>query len=229
MRTVTRPLDEALAAIDAFEQEETRVLLGRDREFLDRLRSNKHADQVNRIWSAIEGHRKTPDDDQIIIKNAVYVLRVATTYWKLPEQLDEQKKKSEKVRMALRLVRSYFSNDREPHADQLRKTLDWADRAVDRGFKRFGGLSIRQDGTITSAYRELPRWLRLTRKGRTTASQYAMFMEAMSDTFRGVFGKPCDEAVAALTDVAFSTSRATTVDQVRNATKRYIRRKIQSD
>ena len=228
MRTVTQSPDEALVAINAFEQKEARVLLGRDREFLDRLRSNEHADQVNRIWFAIRKHRKTSDDDQILIKNAICALRLATTYWELPEQLDEQKKKSEKVRMALRLVRSYFSNDRDPHADQLRKTLDWADRAVDRGLERFGGLSIKQDGTITSANGELPRWLRLTRKRRTTASQRAMFMEAMSETFRWVLGKPCDEAVAELAEVAFNTRRAMTVDQVRNATKRYIRRKIQS-
>jgi hypothetical protein len=229
MRAVTRPPDEALTAINAFEQEEARVLLGRDRKFLDRLRSNEYADQVNRIWFAIRKRHKTPDDDQIMIKNAVCALRVATTYWKLPEQLDEQKQESEKVRMALQLVRSCFANHRGPHADQLREKLDWADRVIDRGLERFGGLSIKQDGTITSAYGELPRWLRLTRKRRKTASQRAMFMEAMSDTFRWVYGKPCDEAVAALADVAFNTRRAMTVDQVRNATKRYIRRKIQPD
>ena len=229
MRAVTRPPDEALAAINAFEQEEARVLLGRDREFLDRLRSNKHAEQINRIWSAIREHRKAPDDDQIIIKNAVCALRVATTYWKLPEQLEEQKQESKKVKIALQLVRSFFADQRGPHADQLREKLNWADRVIDRGMERFGGLSIKQDGTITSAYGKLPSWLRLTRKRRTAESQLAMFMEAMSDTFRWVLGKPCDEAVAALTDVAFNTSRAMTVDQVRNATKRCIRRKIQSD
>src|SRR5262245_11211614 len=164
MRAVTRPLDEALAAVDAFDQEKTRVLLGRDREFLDRFRSNEHADQVNRIWSAIQKHRKTSDDDQIIIKNAVCALRVAKTYWELPAQLNQQKQESDKVRMALRLVSSYLANHRDPYADQLRETLDRADRFIDWDLERFGGLSIKQDGTITSAYGELPRWLRLTRK-----------------------------------------------------------------
>jgi hypothetical protein len=203
MRAIIRPRDEALSAINEFEQK-ARVLLGSDREFLERLRSNKWADHVNRIWSTIQKHQQTSNDDQVIIKNAVCALHVATTYWRLPDQLDEQRQKCTAAKTALGAV--------------------WANGLIDRGLKRFGGLSVKDDGTVTSVHGELPKWLRLTRERTTPASQRAMFMAAMSETFQAVLGKRCHEAVAALTDVAFATD--TTVDQVRSAIKRFTRRKI---
>jgi len=213
MRAVVSCREKALSAIKAFEQEAP-VLLGSDQQFLERLRSNKYADHVNRIWSTIQRHR---NDDRIIIQNAVCARRVATTYWRLPDQLDKQREEYAEART---VVGRLFAKHGGPQAEKL------GYRIIDRGLERFGGLSVKDDGTVTSAHGELPKWLRLTRERKTPASQRAMFMAAMSETFQGVLGKRGHEAVAALADVAFETRTATTVDQVRSAIKRFTRRKI---
>jgi hypothetical protein len=194
MRSVFDARREALAAINKFEN--ARVLSGREREFLRRLRSRDYADAVERIWSTIHRHRKEPSDDVRIIKNAVCALNVAATYWRLPELLAEQRKKCTKAKAAL--------------------GKDWAEGVIDAlAFARFGGLDIEDNGAVTWARGELPKWLWLGREHATPASQRAMFMRAMSETFQGFFGRPCGVAVAALTEVAFEES--ITLEQVRAA------------
>jgi hypothetical protein len=196
MRSGFNPRREAVAAIAEFKS--ARVLSGRAREFLDRLKSEDYATAVETIWLTIRRHRREPSDDVSVIKNAVCALNVATTYCQLPKLLDEQRKKCTKAKAAL--------------------GKDWAEGVIDvLAFARFGGLSVDDNGTITWAQGELPRWLRLSRECATRASKRAMFVRAMSETFCGFFGKPCDAAVAALTDVAFATDKPTTHEQVRAA------------
>ena len=211
MMAPVSPRDRALAAIEAFERTSP-VLLGGDRELLDRLRSREYATQIDQIWSAIEKLRKTPDDDVIVIKNAVCAFNIADTYWHLPDELRKQKRRDANAKKAICVLRDYFKE--KSGADQLQQSLSWASSIIDRSGERFGGLKPEDDGTITS----MPKWFRLGRERKTPAAKRVLFMAAMSETFRGLFGKPCDDAVAALTDVAFQNP--TTVDQVRDAWRR---------
>jgi hypothetical protein len=204
------PHDKVLAALDTFENRAG--VLGREREFLNRLRSDK--DTVTQIGTAIQKHQKTADEALVIVKNAVCAFCVATTYWRLPDQLREQNEKCEKLKAALRVLGDHFKHC-GPEIDYCLKLCG---SQIERAFERFGGLRVEEDGTVLSTHGELPGWLRLTRKCQTLASQRAMFMEAMSETFRGFLGAPCDEAVRALAIVAFKVD--TTVDAVRNASRR---------
>jgi hypothetical protein len=208
----------ALAAIN----KNARELPGRERELFGRLKSDEYEREVEIIRSTIRKHRKIPNDlglsahdvGIIIIKNAVCALNIAKTYCRLPDELNEQKGKCAKARAALSTSRCYFANYRSGEADQLRKSLDWAEGVIGRGLERFGGLSVRPDGTIITAQGELPQPLRLRRQRKTTAAQRAMFQRAMSQTFLDFLGRPCDEAVAALTDIAFAT-KDTPIEQAR--------------
>jgi hypothetical protein len=208
----------ALAAINKNAGE----LPWREREFLGRLKSDEYEREVEIIRSTIRKHRKIANDlglgaldvGIIIVKNAMTALNVATTYWRLPDELNEQKERCAKARAALSTLRCYFAKYRSDEADQLRKSLGWAEVIIGGAFARCGGLSVTPDGTIITAQGELPQPLRLRRQRRTTAAQRATFQRAMSQTFLDFLGRPCDEAVAALCDIAFA-AKDTPIEQVR--------------
>ena len=205
MKATITPRDWAVAAIDAFEHS---LPVWRERELLDRLRDSKYAPQIDQIWSVIEKLRKTRTMTSPSSTMRSAPLETATTYWRLPDELRKQAQRDAKAKWAVRVLRDYFKDD------QLAQSLN---KAIDRSSgERFSGLKIEDDGTITS----MPKWLRLSRECKTPAAQQVLFIVAMSETFRGFFGKPCDAAVAALTDVAFQTRKPTTIDQVRDAWRR---------
>jgi len=59
---------EALSAIDEFERTRCHGGVSRsDRTLLDRLRSDHYRDQVAEAWKLIGHHRKSPEDDQLLI------------------------------------------------------------------------------------------------------------------------------------------------------------------
>jgi hypothetical protein len=198
------------------------ILPKREREFLGRLKSDEYEREIEILRLAIRKHRKIPNDlglgaldvGRIIIKNAMTAFNVTTTYWRLPDEINEQKEKHATTRAALGELRCYFARYRSDDADQLRKSLDWAESVIDRGLMRFGGLDVGPEDTIITAQGELPQPLRLRRQHKTTAAQRATFQRAMSQTFLDFLGKRCDAAVAALTDIAFG-SKDTPTEQVR--------------
>src|SRR6516165_8988855 len=106
MKERARARREALTAIDKFGES---ARSGRDREFLDRLRSDHYAHSLEQIWSTIQKHRRTPKDGVSIINNALVARMVATTYWRLPDQLREQEEKCAKARANLGELRGYFA------------------------------------------------------------------------------------------------------------------------
>jgi hypothetical protein len=217
MRSVVTPRD----AIDAFKRGHPE-LSSEDVQFLDRLRNERFAPQVATVWSHIRKYRQSAIDDVRVIERAVKALRVAKVLPKVPAESQEGKRKLAAAKKAARVVHDYFAKDHRAEAKNLRRGLAWAEKDFEV-FESLCDLDLFGDAGITVALNseDLPR---LSRKYKTLARR--TFMVQVRQAMQAIFGRPCNEAVAALTTVAFGVD--TSIDGVRSAWRRNrsIRRKI---
>jgi hypothetical protein len=221
MRSVVSLRDEALAAINKFERQ-AQSLSSEDRQFLDRLRTNDL-----KFWSHFPKRRRSETNGVRVIELAVMALQAAKALPKIPTETARCKQLRE-AKTAVRIVRDYFANHRGSEADELQRGLAWAER-------HFGPFAIGEIFFVRSLTKaehalampaialnsEIPS---PGREYRQPAAQRGMFMMYLRAAMLELFEKPCDGAVAALTDVAFELPNATTIGQVRKACERHQRR-----
>jgi hypothetical protein len=113
------------------------------------------------------------------------------------------------------LLYEHFLHTQEPFSDNRRdavlRLLNWIQGLFDEKLKAFS---------------EKVRGPRVSRELQTPAGRRGVFMRKMSKVMVEIFGTPLDEAVAALTDVAFERPPSSTTEkQVRYARARDIRRR----
>jgi hypothetical protein len=209
MRSVISPRD----VIDAFKRNDP-GLSAEDLQFLDRFCSERYAAQVDTIWSHLSGANKA--DYARVIGHAMRALRVANALPKVPAETDKNRGDLLAVKNAVRVIRDHYAND-----PNLRRELAWVEKDID---SKEGLCDLDLSGeagfTVASNPVELPR---ISRKYKTTAAQRATFIVQLRQAMQDIFGRPCNEAIAAFTIVAFGTD--TSSDDVRNAWKRHIQRK----
>lgn len=210
-------------AIDAFKRDHPE-LSSEEVQFLDRLRNERFAPQVATVWSHIRKYRRSAIDDVRVIERAVKALRVAKVLPKVPAESQEGKRKLAAAKKAARVVHDYFAKDHRAEAKNLRRGLAWAEKDFEL-FESLCDLDLFGEAGITVALNseDLPR---LSRKYKTLAAQRRTFMVQVRQAMQAIFRRPCNEAVAALTTVAFGVD--TSIDHVCNAWRRNrsIRRKI---
>jgi hypothetical protein len=214
MRSVVSPRD----TIDAFEHDHPE-LSADDKQFVERLRSERFAREVTTAWRYIR------TADVRVIECAVKALRVAKALPKLPAADDKRKRDLKAVKDSLHVVRNYFAECQGAEADELRRGLAWAQKLFEPSDEhgiRFTGWLTKAEATVAlnSPTEKLPR---LSRKYRTLAAQRSTFMVQVGQAMRTIFRRPCDAATAALTTVAFEVE--VSADDVRNSWNRSIRRK----
>jgi hypothetical protein len=212
MPSVTSPRD----VIDAFERDNP-GLSAEDVQFLDRLRSERYAIQVDTIWSRLSGANRA--DYSRVIGHAVKALRVANALPKVPAETDKNRGDLLAVKNAVRVIRGHCAKDHR--AANLRRELARIEKEIESK-EDLCALDLSGEAGITVALNseELPR---ISRKYKTSAAQRATLIVQLRQALQNVFGKPCNEAIAAFTVVAFGTD--TSADDVRNAWKRHIQRK----
>jgi hypothetical protein len=212
MGSVVSPRD----AIDAFKRDHPE-LSAEDVQFLDRLRSERYAIQVDIIWSRLSGANRA--DYSRVIGHAVKALRVANALPKVPAETDKNRGGLLAVEDAVRVIRGHYAKDHR--AANLRRELAWVEKDIEVKEDLCDlDLSGEAGTTVALNSEELPR---ISRKYKTSAAHRATFMVQLRQAMQGIFGKPCNEAIAAFTIVAFGTD--TSADNVRNAWKRYLQHK----
>jgi hypothetical protein len=209
MRSVRTSRD----AIDAFERGQP-GLSAEDVQFLDRLRNERFADQVAEAW------RYIPTTDVRVIERAVKALRVANALPKVSAETDKNRHDLLAVKDAVRIVRDHFAN--RVQAINLQRELAWAEKDIEAN-ESLCDLDLSGDAGFTVAWNseKLPQ---LSRKYKTLGARRGTFMVQLRQAMHDIFGKPCNRAVAAMTTVAFGVD--TSIDDVCNAWKRSIQRKI---
>ena len=226
MRSVVSLRDEALAAIKKFERK-AQSLSSEDRQFLDRLRANDL-----KFWSHFPKRRRSETNGVRVIELAVMALQAAKALPKIPTETARCKQLRE-AKAAVRIVRDYFADHRGLEAAELQRGLAWAERYFGPG--AIGECEVFIVGSLTEAHLALagpaialnpenPEIPSPGREYRQPAAQRGMFIVYLRAAMLELFEKPCDGAVAALTDVAFELPNATTIGQVRKAYERDQRR-----
>jgi hypothetical protein len=212
MRSVVSPRD----VIETFKSNH-RELSAEDMQFLDRLRSERFADEAATAWRYIR------TADARVIECAVQALRVAKALPKLPAAADKRECDLKKAKECVRFLRGYFGGYQD---DGLRRGLAQIEKFFEPWDEetdvRFAGWITEAEATVAlnSLSGKIPR---LSRKYKTPAAQRRAFMIQVGQAMRTIFKRPCDAAVAALTTVAFEVD--VSIDDVRNAWDWSIRRK----
>ena len=201
--------------LDAFERDHPE-LSGEDIQFLNRLRSERFAEQKAEAWRYIR------TADVRVIECAVKALRVAKALPNVRTETDKIKRELAAAKNAVRVVRKHFAKDHRTEALNLQRGLAWAEKNIE-SHEDLCSLDLLGDAGFTVALnsKELPT---ISRKHKTLARK--TFMVQVRQAMFDIFGAPRDRAVAALTTVAFEID--TSIDDVRNAWRqdRSIRRKI---
>jgi hypothetical protein len=218
MRSVISPRD----TIDAFERNHPE-LSAEDKQFFEQLRDDDYAAKLDEAWSQIRKTRRwTVADDARIIECLVKALRVAKALPKVPTETANSRRKIDVAKKAAIVLLNHYAKHLSVEAANLRRGLAWVKKDIDLQ-KLLCDLDLAGDaGTIIALNWEGS--LRISRKHQTWAAQRHTFMLQVGQAMRNFFGRPCDRAVAALTSVAFKVD--TDIDDVRNAWKWYIRRKV---
>jgi hypothetical protein len=226
MRTPIRPYDEALAAIDAYERNPYKFVREEDAHFLRRLRGIECRTKVADAWSLIRKYLCKPGDDIRVIECAVAGFRVAKALPKVPGEIKQLERDLAEAQKAVRTLRKYFEGyqDEEGYeGERLKRELAWAEDVLRHEALDFqvGWYSGAHSTVLLNTAGTPPR---LSRK--KVRAERITFMGQLASQLRTLLGRPCYEAVATFTDVAFETEKGTDPEQVRKATKRTIGRKL---
>jgi hypothetical protein len=209
-------------AIDAFERNHPE-LSAEDKQFFERLRGDDYAAKLDEAWSQIRKTRRwTVADDARIIECLVKALRVAEALPKVPAETAKSRSEIDAAKKAAIVLRNYYARHLSVEAANLRRGLAWAEKNIDSE-ELLCDLNLAGDAGMVVAL-NLEGSLRISRKLQTRAAQRRTFMLQVGQAMRDFFGRPCDRAVAALTSVAFKVD--TDIDDVRNAWKWYVQRKV---
>jgi hypothetical protein len=209
---------EALFAIDEFERTRCHGGLSKpDKALLDRLRSECYGDQVAEAWRLIGQHRKSPEDDQLLI---TYIFSAWHFALEAPAMLDAWSPVSDDFKQLkgyAEVLRAFFVGERmrftgeqtTGQVERLVESLSWAIEIFDRGEREISTQSQR---------------LRLTRKqlSQSADAQRMRFTNKICEAMLALFGRPLNPAVAALANVVLETE--TTIEQVKGV-GRYGRRR----
>jgi hypothetical protein len=195
---------------------------------LDRLRSQKYADQVGEAWLGIEQYQKTTGNGQRVIRGLLDALTLSANAALMWDDYQRDVRRLGELKSFADQLQAYFSgkNRRDPmwkivaHAPSI-EPLDFGNvRATLRRISTF--LDNRIDDSRT-AFTEIG----LTRERGAEHARRVVFTAALSSSMRNIFGRPLDGIVKTLTDVALDTE--TTLDQVKHARVNAARRKRRTD
>jgi hypothetical protein len=199
----------ALSAIDEFERTRCHGGLSRpDKALLARLRGDHFQDQVAEAWKLIGHHRKSPEDDQLLIGYLFSAYHFALEAPAMIEAFAPTADDFRELRQCAERLRAFFVGGKAQFSgkqtlrqvEQLVQSLSWAINIFERREREISTLGKR---------------LRLTRKHHSPShdSQRMRFTNKMCEAMLALFGQSLYPAVAALTNVVLETE--TTVDQVR--------------
>jgi hypothetical protein len=179
-----------------------------DAQFLNRIISE---DRVIDAWARMRECAPIGEQEEQVIDEQVIkaMLDARTDAERLPQLHADPKMESTLLilKAGADLLYEHFLHTQEPFSDNRRdavlRLLNWIQGLFDEKLKAFS---------------EKVRGPTVSRQLQTPAGRRGVFMRKMSKVMVEIFGTPLDEAVAALTDVAFERpSSSTTVKQVMTA------------
>jgi hypothetical protein len=205
----------AKAAFDEFARTQGAGLSVADGRLLARFRDEDNHALLGKAWPLIEKYRKRDDDDQLLIKNIFSSWHFAQ---EAPSMLDEYATATGDFQLLRRYaekLHAFFSGTRlqasgeqtTEQVERLLQSLTWAMEMFDRGQQEIS---------------MLPERLGLSRELDAFRGPRVTFTTKMTVATLALFGRPLDEAVAALASIVFQTD--VTVDQVRSARIRHVQR-----
>jgi len=180
---------------------------------LSRLRSDKYRYEIISAWRLIGQHRKSTEDDQLLIGCIFSAWHFALEVPAMLDVWDPVVDDFQRLRQCADELRAFFEgrNIRYSGAqvtaeiDQLSRSLSWAIEMFDRGEREI----------LT-----LPTRLRLNRKlsGSSADNQRLRFTSRMCEAMLAIFGQPLYPAVAALANIVLKIE--ITGDKVRAASRK---------